>query len=99
MTTRKAARPLRRYVRARVRPALLLPANYTTCRDATLISAGDGDFAPRDGAIKCASCIRKRTFEPTGQSSTLIDRSIALLISKVCAIQDLNKLQTRAFNL
>lgn len=33
MTTRKAARPLRRYVRARVRAALLI--SYTTPRDTT----------------------------------------------------------------
>ena len=35
MTTRKAARPLRRYVGARVRAALL-PPSYTISRDTTV---------------------------------------------------------------
>jgi hypothetical protein len=39
MTTREAARPLRRYMRARVRAASL-PPSYTITRDVTQFAAG-----------------------------------------------------------
>ena len=41
MTTREAARPLRRYMRARVRAASLAPT-YTITRDVTLASRATG---------------------------------------------------------
>ena len=56
MTTREAARPLRRYMRARVRAASLAPT-YTITRDVTRKRATDGGECSM-GAVFVGGCRR-----------------------------------------